>query len=100
MPHFHLDGKEPSSFTKALLAERLISLPFDDERDFEEHKRGFIAAPDYTQIMADAGNVAWDMGRYDFLLEGRWWCAPDTTSPRTLLPPSIRCPRCLWCWVV
>ena len=49
MPHFHPDGKEPSSFTKALQAERRVSLPFDDERDFEEHKRGFIAAPDLAE---------------------------------------------------
>jgi alkyl sulfatase BDS1-like metallo-beta-lactamase superfamily hydrolase len=68
--HFHPDGKEPSSFTRAFQANQRESLPFADERDFEEHRRGFVAAPDYTQIMADAGNVAWDMGRYDFLLQG------------------------------
>ncbi len=70
MSHFHPDGKEPSSFTKEFQANQREALPFDDERDFEEHRRGFVAAPDYTQIMADAGNVAWDMGRYDFLLQG------------------------------
>ncbi|MFV1960686.1 MAG: alkyl/aryl-sulfatase [Acidimicrobiia bacterium] len=70
MSHFHPDGKEPSSFTRAFQANQREVLPFDDERDFEEHRRGFVAAPDYTQIMADAGNVAWDMGRYDFLLDG------------------------------
>ncbi|MGB5592253.1 MAG: alkyl sulfatase dimerization domain-containing protein, partial [Gammaproteobacteria bacterium] len=26
---------------------------------------------DYTQIMAEKGNVAWDMGKYDFLLQGK-----------------------------
>ncbi len=70
MPHFHPDGNEPSSFTKAFQAIQRETLPFDDERDFEEQHRGFIAKPDYTQIMSDAGNVAWDMERYDFLLEG------------------------------
>jgi alkyl sulfatase BDS1-like metallo-beta-lactamase superfamily hydrolase len=44
------------------------TLPFDDTRDFDEAKRGFIAAPDYTQIMAEAGHVAWDMGSYEWLL--------------------------------
>ncbi|MEB3259588.1 MAG: alkyl sulfatase dimerization domain-containing protein [Cyanobacteriota bacterium] len=46
------------------------SLPFEDQRDFEEAQRGFLAAPDYRQIMAEAGHVAWDMGCYDFLLNG------------------------------
>jgi len=46
------------------------TLPFDDERDFEEAKTGFIAAPPYKRIMAEAGNVAWDMGSYEFLLQG------------------------------
>lgn len=70
MSHFHPDGNEPSSFTKAFQATQRETLPFDDERDFEEQHRGFIAKPDYTQIMSDAGNVAWDMGRYDFLIHG------------------------------
>ncbi|MCZ6917289.1 MAG: MBL fold metallo-hydrolase [Gemmatimonadetes bacterium] len=51
-------------------AANAANLPFADVRDFEEAARGFIAAPSYTQIMADAGHVAWDMGRYQFLLEG------------------------------
>ena len=29
------------------------TLPFDDKRDFEEAKKGFIAAPPYKQIMAE-----------------------------------------------
>ena len=45
------------------------TLPFEDKRDFEEAKKGFIAAPEYTQIMAEAGNVAWDIGSYEWLLE-------------------------------
>ncbi len=67
--HFHPKGKQPSEFTIKKQQEQREFLPFEDERDFEEQKRGFIAAPDYTQIMADAGHVAWDMGRYAFLLE-------------------------------
>ncbi len=47
------------------------TLPFADQRDFEESQRGFIAAPGYRQILGAAGNVVWDMGRYDFLLDGR-----------------------------
>jgi alkyl sulfatase BDS1-like metallo-beta-lactamase superfamily hydrolase len=46
-------------------------MPFEDQRDFEEQKKGFIAAPDFKQIMAEAGNVAWDMGSYEWLLQGK-----------------------------
>ncbi|MBX9695264.1 MAG: MBL fold metallo-hydrolase, partial [Cyanobacteria bacterium] len=68
--HFDSKGKMPSTFT--IERQNLLrkELPFDDQRDFEESKHGFIAAPAYKQIMADAGNVAWDMGSYEFLLEG------------------------------
>jgi alkyl sulfatase BDS1-like metallo-beta-lactamase superfamily hydrolase len=68
--HFDPKGKIPSTFTIALQNSLRQSLPFEDERDFEEAKKGFIAAPPYKQIMAEAGNVAWDMGTYEFLLRG------------------------------
>jgi len=68
--HFHEKGKLPSTFTIQKQEELRRSLPFDDERDFEEAKRGFIATPSYKQIMAEAGNVAWDMGSYEWLLQG------------------------------
>ena len=45
-------------------------LSLDDERDFAEARRGFLAAPEYRSIMADAGHVAWNLGSDDFLLEG------------------------------
>lgn len=65
--HFHPKGKLPSESTRVFQAEQRSTLPFEDERDFEEHSRGFIAKPGYTQIPADSGGVAWDIGRYDFL---------------------------------
>ena len=67
--HFDAKGKLPSESTVKYQQEQRVALPFDDERDFVEMRKGFIAAPDFRQIMADAGNVAWDMGKYDFLLE-------------------------------
>ncbi len=67
--HFHPDGKPASQFTKAFQATQKESLPFHDRRDFEEHQRGFIARPEYDQILTEAGTVAWDMARYRFLLE-------------------------------
>jgi len=69
--HFDVKGKAPSSYTVELQNGLRKSLPFDDKRDFEEAQKGFIAAPAYKQIMADAGNVAWDMGSYEFLLQGK-----------------------------
>jgi alkyl sulfatase BDS1-like metallo-beta-lactamase superfamily hydrolase len=68
--HFDPKGKLPSPFTLELQNGLRKTLPFQDERDFEEAKKGFIAAPPYKQIMAEAGNVAWDMGCYEFLLRG------------------------------
>ena len=41
--------------------------PFADERDFEEQKKGLIAPMKDLKIMADAGHVAWDMERFQFL---------------------------------
>lgn len=69
--HFDPKGKMPSKFTMELQNGLRMDLPFDDKRDFEEAKKGFIAAPAYKQIMADAGNVAWDIGSYEFLLDGK-----------------------------
>lgn len=69
--HFHEKGKLPSKFTIEHQQALRKNLPFEDKRDFEESKKGFIAAPDYKQIMAEAGNVAWDIGSYDWLLEGK-----------------------------
>ncbi len=68
--HFDPKGKLPSSLTIELQNGLRKTLPFQDQRDFEEVKKGFIAAPPYKQIMAEAGNVAWDMGSYEFLLRG------------------------------
>jgi len=69
--HFDPNGTMPSTYTIELRKNVYATLPFDDKRDFEEAKKGFIAEPPYTQIMADAGNVAWDMGSYQWLLEGK-----------------------------
>jgi len=69
--HFDPKGNMPSKFTIELQNGLRKSLPFQDKRDFEEAKKGFIAAPEYKQIMAEAGHVAWNMGSYEFLLTGK-----------------------------
>ena len=62
--------KEPSRSTSGQQAVLRESLPFKDRRDFDEHQRGFIAAPDYRRIIAASGETVWDIGQYDFLLSG------------------------------
>ena len=69
--HFHPQGKLPSKFTIEHQQALRGTLPFEDERDFAESKRGLIATPPYKQILAEEGHVAWDMGSYDWLLQGR-----------------------------
>jgi alkyl sulfatase BDS1-like metallo-beta-lactamase superfamily hydrolase len=69
--HFHPQGKPPSKHTTELQQSRRATLPFADQRDFEEAKRGLIATPAYKQIKAEAGHVAWDMATYEFLLQGK-----------------------------
>ncbi|MCE9554863.1 MAG: MBL fold metallo-hydrolase [Planctomycetes bacterium] len=65
--HFHPQGKAPSKFTRELLKKAKTGLPFADKRDFEEQKKGLIAPMKDLKIMADAGHVAWDMERFQFL---------------------------------
>lgn len=67
--HFHPQGKAPSRFTLDVLKQAKATLPFADKRDFEEQKKGFIAPMKDLKIMADAGHVAWDMERFEFLNE-------------------------------
>ena len=62
--HFDAKGKTPSTYTLELQKELRTTLPFEDTRDFEEARQGFIAAPPYKQIMAEDGHVVWDMGSY------------------------------------
>jgi alkyl sulfatase BDS1-like metallo-beta-lactamase superfamily hydrolase len=69
--HFDPLGKAPSTFTIELRDGLKATLPFEDRRDFEEAKKGFIAEPPFKKIMADAGHVAWDMGSYQWLLQGK-----------------------------
>ncbi|MBY0276464.1 MBL fold metallo-hydrolase [Candidatus Binatia bacterium] len=69
--HYDANGKEPSTFTLEVRKGVAAKLPFADKRDFEEAKKGFLAEPPYKQIKADAGNVAWDMGSYQWLLQDK-----------------------------
>lgn len=65
--HFHPKGKAPSEFTKQVLRKARETLPFADERDFAEQKRGLIATMKVKQIKNDQGGIAWDMNQFEFL---------------------------------
>jgi len=65
--HFHPKGKAPSQFTIAALKKAREEFPFADTQDFEEQKKGLIAPMPDLKIRADAGHVAWDMERFQFL---------------------------------
>ena len=69
--HFDAKGSLPSKFTIELRKGISATLPFEDKRDFDEAKKGFIAEPPYMKIMADAGHVAWDMASYQWLLQSK-----------------------------
>ena len=68
--HFHPKGKVPSKYTVEKQQTLRKALPFEDKQDFEENKRGFIAAPPYDQIMAEAGHV---LMATDSHRSSRWW---------------------------
>jgi len=72
-----LAAQEASEQTKAANAALLDYLPFDDQRDFENAQRGFIATLDDTLITSEAGDPVFDIGLYGFI-EGD---APDTANP-------------------
>jgi alkyl sulfatase BDS1-like metallo-beta-lactamase superfamily hydrolase len=65
--HFHPKGKAPSKSTLEVLKKAKAALPFADKRDFDEQQKGFLAPMKDLQIKADAGHVAWDMERFQFL---------------------------------
>ena len=71
LQHFDPKGKVPSQYTIEAQQQQRKILPLADKRDFEEARHGFIAAPSYRKIMADDGNVAWDMDNWNFLLKDK-----------------------------
>jgi len=79
--HFHPQGQPPSQATVELQRIARASLPFEDKRDFAESKRGFVAAPAYSDIKTEDGKTAWQFGRYAFL---------DTKQDFDSIHPSLQ----------
>jgi alkyl sulfatase BDS1-like metallo-beta-lactamase superfamily hydrolase len=80
--HFHPDGKPPSEHTLKILNAARESMPFEDTRDFDEARKGFIAPLNSGVIKADAGHVAWDIDRYDFLKAEEGWPSVHPSTQR------------------
>jgi alkyl sulfatase BDS1-like metallo-beta-lactamase superfamily hydrolase len=80
--HFHPKGKPPSEHTLKVLNEARESMPFEDTRDFDEARKGFIAPLNSGVVMADAGHVAWDVDRYDFLKAEEGWPSVHPSTQR------------------
>jgi hypothetical protein len=70
--------------TKAANAAVLKSLPFADEADFEDARRGLIAKPETLTIRNAKGDVVWDLESYKAYL------APDAPAPDTVNPSLWR----------
>ena len=70
-PHFSPKGKPPSTFTIEAQAQQRKILPFADKQDFDEAKRGLIALPASKEIKNEQGGVVWNIGQWDFLLQGK-----------------------------
>lgn len=56
----------PTATTIARNAQVQDALPFSDTTDFDNARRGFIAAMDPLTISRDDGTVIWDQSRYAF----------------------------------
>ena len=56
MQHFDVKGKLPSSYAIELQKALRRNLPSEYQRDFEAAQHSFLDAPDYKQIMEEAGN--------------------------------------------
>ncbi|MGR5167134.1 alkyl/aryl-sulfatase [Vibrio astriarenae] len=71
LPTFTPDQKAASSHTVAFQNELRESLPFADKEDWDLARKGFIARVDDLEIKDANGNVVWELGSYDYLLQGK-----------------------------
>ncbi len=66
--------------TQKINAAVLQRLPFANQQDFEDARRGFIAPlPDNGVIRNQEGKPVWDMGGFSFIREDA--AAPETVNP-------------------
>ncbi len=68
---------EPSEHTRAANRAVLSALPFEDQRDFENARRGFIGSREDPVIRRADGQEVWNLDDYAFI-EGS---SPDSVNP-------------------
>lgn len=71
--------KQATAATREANAALLEQLPFSNTEDFENSRRGFIAALPEPIIRDADGNVVYDLEQYGFLMSED--TAPDTVNP-------------------
>ena len=72
------EPKDATAATKAANAQLLEQLPFDNDQDFQNAKRGFIAALPEPVIRRENGDVVYDLEAYGFLKSDE--AAPGTVN--------------------
>ncbi|MDD1780913.1 MBL fold metallo-hydrolase [Enterovibrio sp. ZSDZ35] len=65
------EAKAPTQTTQNFAAEQRATLPFNDKEDFALVEKGLITQQDNLEIKDKAGKVIWELGNYDFLLDGK-----------------------------
>ena len=70
--------KPASEHTVQFQKELRADLPFADEKDWQLADKGFIAREDNLEIKDKNGKVVWELGNYDYLLQGKDY---DTIHP-------------------
>ena len=73
-----LGPKDASPVTAALNRAVLDALPFADKQDFDDARRGLVAALPEIEIKNDQGRVVWTLRDYAFLADEH---APPTVNP-------------------
>jgi len=74
------EPKDATEVTKRVNGQVLKELPFADQQDFEDAKRGFIAPLPNNGVIKNAkGETVWDLTRFSFIKPGA--PAPDTVNP-------------------
>jgi linear primary-alkylsulfatase len=73
-----IEPRDAEPATRALHARLRAHLPFDDRRDFEDARRGFVATHESGVIRSARGAVLWNLPAYRFL-DGE--DAPPTVNP-------------------
>ena len=66
-----------SEFTVKANAQVLTELPFHDQQDFEDARKGLIASDPDFQVKNELGELIWNQPAYAFMADG----APPTVNP-------------------